>query len=412
MAAPTVVMVSWRDTRNPEGGGSERYIERIAQGLVTRGYQVTILSRRFPGAPRRETVDGVRFVRRGNRYTVYLMALLTLLVSRHDVVVDVQNGLPFWSRLVTRRPVVLLVHHLHQQQWCSWFGPLLGRVGWWLESRVAPLVYRRCRYVTVSEHTRRELAGLGVAAERIAVVPNGFDPVPPVTAGPDPQPLLVAISRLVPHKRLEHAVEAVARLRDRHPGLHLSVIGRGPSLDALRELAADRGIADRVRLHGWVDEPDKHEILARSWVHLCPSLKEGWGISVMEAAAHGVATVAYRSAGGVCESVRHGATGLLAGDSLDEFVAHVDQLLSDGRLRAAMGEAGRAHARAYDWDISVDAFEDVLRRAMAREPVPGLSLGSVGAPLAVPRQRRPGERRLADPAQVLAHESRASVIQR
>ncbi|MEN3305501.1 MAG: hypothetical protein V7603_1703 [Micromonosporaceae bacterium] len=395
--SPTVLMVSWRDTRNPEGGGSERYIERIAAGLAARGYRVTIRSRRFPGAPRREVVDGVRFVRRGNRYTVYLWALLTLLVSRHDVVVDVQNGLPFFSRLATRRPVVLLVHHLHQQQWGSWFGPVLGRIGWWVESRVAPWVYRRCPYITVSEHTRAELTGLGVAAERITVVPNGFDPIPPVSAVPDAQPLLVAISRLVPHKRLEHAVEAVARLHHRYPGLHLSIIGRGLSLDPLRRLAAQRGVADRVRLHGWLDEAEKHEILARSWVHLCPSLKEGWGISVMEAAAHGVATVAYQSAGGVCESVRHGTTGLLAGtgpdgDSLDEFVAHVDRLLGDARLRAAMGEAGRAHARAFDWERSVESFEEVICRAAAREPVHRpvrAPTPRTGAPLAVPRQRRP-----------------------
>jgi glycosyltransferase involved in cell wall biosynthesis len=385
--SPTVLMVSWRDTQNPEAGGSERYIERVACGLVARGYRVTILSRRFPGAARREVVDGVRFVRRGNRYTVYLWALLTLLVSRQDLVVDVQNGLPFFSRLAARCPVVLLVHHLHRQQWCTWFGPVLGRVGWWVESRVAPLVYRRCRYVTVSEHTRAELTELGVAAERIAVIPNGFDPVPPVASTRSADPLLVAVSRLVPHKRLEHAVEAVARLRERHPGLRLSIVGRGPSLDALRRLADERGVGDRVLLHGWVGEREKHELLARSWVHLCPSLKEGWGISVMEAAAHGVPSVAYRSAGGVCESVRHGTTGLLAGagadgvDSLDEFVAHVDRLLSDARLREGMGAAGRAYARAFDWEHSVGTFDEIVCHAL------GLPVAAQAEPV-VPRQRR------------------------
>jgi glycosyltransferase involved in cell wall biosynthesis len=393
MSAPTVLMVSWRDTSNPEAGGSERYIERIAQGLVARGYRVTILSRRFPGGLRHEVAGGVRFVRRGNRYTVYFWALLTLLGSGHDVVVDVQNGLPFWSRLATRRPVVLLVHHLHRQQWVSWFGPVLGRVGWWLESKLAPLVYRGCRYVTVSEHTRAELGELGIGAHRVSVVPNGFEPVPPVAAVRDAQPRLVAVSRLVPHKRLEHAVHAVARLYPRHPGLRLSIVGRGPSLEPLRALADELGVGDRVELHGWVDEEGKHEILARSWVHLCPSLKEGWGISVMEAAAHGVPTVAYRSAGGVCESVRHGATGLLAGytgggdngdgendgDSLDEFVAHVDRLLSDTALREAMGEAGREYARAFDWAHSVTAFEEIICRAagLTRAPLP-----------VIPRQRR------------------------
>lgn len=386
MSSPTVLMVSWRDTRDPEAGGSERYIERIAQGLVGRGYRVTILCRRFPGGAPREIRDGVTFVRRGSRYTVYLRALLTVLLTRADVVVDVQNGLPFFTRLVARCPVVLLVHHLHRQQWRVWFGPVLGRLGWLVESRIAPLVYRRCRYVTVSEHTRTELATLGVAAERVSLVPNGFDPVPDVTAVRSPEPSLVAISRLVPHKRLEHAIEAVARLSGRFPGLRLSIVGRGPSLADLRALADERGVGDRVVLHDWVEEARKHEILARSWVHLCPSLKEGWGISVMEAAAHGVPTVAYRSAGGVCESVRHGTTGLLAGagpdgDSLDDFVAQVERLLADARLREAMGAAGRGYARAFDWERSVDAFEDVICAAMARQPL--------RAAVTVPRQRRP-----------------------
>ncbi|HKT04663.1 MAG TPA: glycosyltransferase family 4 protein [Rugosimonospora sp.] len=387
MSAPTVLMVSWRDTRNPEAGGSEVYIERIAQGLVRRGYDVTILCRRYPGSARTEMLDGVRFRRRGNRYTVYLWALLSLLRSRQDVVVDVQNGMPFFSRLVTRSPVVLLVHHLHRQQWRSWFGPVLGPLGWWVESRISPLVYRKCRYVTVSEHTRTELTSLGVAAERVAVVPNGFEPVPDVPPQRSAEPMLVVVSRLVPHKRLEHAVEAVARLSHRWPDLRLEIVGRGPSDVALRQLATERGVADRVVLHGWVDEQAKHEILARAWLHLCPSQKEGWGISVMEAAAHGVATVAYRSAGGVCESVRHGTTGLLAGDgegpggNVDEFVTQVERLLADPRLREAMGQAGRAYARSFDWERSADAFEEVLCEAT------GLRPSNARAAL-IPHQRR------------------------
>jgi glycosyltransferase involved in cell wall biosynthesis len=380
-----VLMVSWRDTRNPEAGGSERYIERIATGLVDAGHHVTIFSRRFPGATRRECVDGVWFVRRGNRYTVYLWALLAVFRYPPDVVVDVQNGVPFFTRLVTRRPVVLLVHHLHRLQWCDWFGPVLGRIGWWVESRVAPMVYRHCRYITVSENTRAELAALGVTPARVDVVPNGLDPSPTTGSERSEQPLLVAVSRLVPHKRLEHAVETLARLGERWPTLRLEIVGRGPSLDSLHRLAVERGVADRLVLHGWVDEPEKHRILARSWVHLCPSIKEGWGISVSEAAAHGVPSVAYRSAGGVCESIRHGATGLLAdGETesarFDDFVAKVELLLRDDGLRGRMARACREYARSFDWAHSIDAFEKIVESTTD----PKLS-GRVRPP----RQRRP-----------------------
>lgn len=352
----TVLVVTWRDTRHPEGGGSERYVERIAEGLVARGHQVTILCPQHPNAPDREERGGVRFIHKGNKYTVYLYGMLAVLTSRADVVIDVQNGLPFFSRLLTRAKVVVLLHHLHRQQWYSSFGRVLGGIGWWIESRLAPKIYRRCRYVTVSEHTRAELAIYGVDPQRVTVVPNGLEPAPPTASGRDPEPLLVAVSRLVPHKRLEHAIDLVARLRDRWPTLRLEIVGRGPWLEPLGAHIAERGVEDRVRLRGWVDEREKHEILARSWVHLCPSVKEGWGIVVMEAAQRGVPTVAYRSAGGVGESILDGRTGLLADDDFDDFVAHVERLLADPALRAAMAEAGREHASGYDWERSVEAF--------------------------------------------------------
>ena len=87
-----------------------------------------------------------------------------------------------------------------------------------------------------------------------------------------------------------------------------------------------------MHLHGYLDELDKHRLMSSSWVHVCPSLKEGWGLVVVEAGSHGVPTVAYRDAGGVTESVLDGTTGLLAND-LDDLVAKVGLLLRDDELR-------------------------------------------------------------------------------
>lgn len=365
-----VLITTWRDTSHPESGGSERYVERIAVGLAASGHSVTMFCARPAGGPRDEMIDGVRYLRRGGRLSVYLWALIAVLRLRPDLVIDVQNGMPFLTALVARCPVVVLLHHLHKLQWRSWFGPVLGRVGWWLESWVAPRVYRNCRYVTVSEHTRSELALLGIDPERVAVVPNGLDPAPHVTSGRDPRPLLVAVSRLVPHKRIEHAVETVARLHRRWPDLRLEIIGRGPSAEPLAAYAAALGVADRVTIHGWVDEQEKHEILARSWVHLCPSVKEGWGIVVMEAGAHGVPTVAYHAAGGVGESVLNGKTGLLA-DDLDEFVTAVESLLKCGLMRTGLGEASREYVAGFEWEHSVRSFDRVVRGVLAGQPVDG-----------------------------------------
>lgn len=363
MSRPTVLLVNWRDTRHPEGGGSERYVERMAEGLVRRGYDVTVQCAEHRNAPADEVVNGVRFRRRGGRLTVYAWALLAVARSRPDVVVDVQNGVPFFSRLVARCPVLVLVHHVHREQWRAVLGPVLGRFGWFVESRLAPWLYRKCRYVTVSDVTRDELDRLGVAAARTTVVHNGLDPVPRTRAERDPDPTLVLVGRLVPHKQVEHAIDALARLATRWPKLRLEVVGQGWWLSTLRAHAELRDVQDRVTFHGWVDEQDKHEIIARSWLHVCPSVKEGWGVAIMEASAHGVPSIAYQAAGGVAESIVDGVTGLLAQD-FDDFVRKLDRLLRSSALRAEMGATGRARAAEFRWDRSVDAFEEIVRASI------------------------------------------------
>jgi glycosyltransferase involved in cell wall biosynthesis len=363
-----IVMLNWRDTRNPEGGGSERYVETVARHLVADGHQVTVFCAAHEDAPADETRHGVRFVRRGSKLGVYPQALRYLLGRRsesYDVVVDVQNGMPFLSRLVTRKPVVVLVHHVHREQWHVVYGPVRARIGWWVESRLAPWLYQRSQYVAVSQVTRAELVGLGVDADRIAVVHNGTEP--PLAAGTvtDTVPHLCVLGRLVPHKRVEHALETLARLRTDHPDARLTVVGHGWWEDELRAEARRLGVEDSVEFLGWVDETEKHRALARSWVLLTPSLKEGWGLCITEAASHGVPSVAYRSAGGVAESVVDGCTGLLVEDELDAFVAAARTLLDDSDLRRRLGAAARDRSSEYSWTTAAAAFLTVLRTSVA-----------------------------------------------
>src|SRR5262245_10241657 len=136
-----VLFLNWRDTTHPEGGGSEVYVEQVAAGLAAQGRPVTVFCAAHPGAPASERVGEVRVVRRGGRLTVYLHAWWAHLTGRlggHEVVVDVQNGMPFFTALWCRRPVVVLVHHVHREQWRVVLPPLQARVGWWVESRLAP----------------------------------------------------------------------------------------------------------------------------------------------------------------------------------------------------------------------------------------------------------------------------------
>jgi glycosyltransferase involved in cell wall biosynthesis len=365
-----VLILNWRDTTHPEGGGSEVYVERVAAGLAAQGRPVTLFCAAHPDAPATERVGGIWVVRRGGRLTVYLHAWWAHLTGRlgsHDVVVDVQNGLPFLSALWCRRPLVVLVHHLHREQWPVVMPPLQARIGWWIESRLAPRLYRHARYVAVSEVTRQELVALGVRPGAITVVHNGMAAPSPAGAVPrTPFPSVCVLGRLVPHKRVELALEAAARIRQHLPELKMRVVGQGYWEPRLREAVDRLGLKDAVELLGWVDEDTKHRVLSSSWALAMPSIKEGWGLAVLEAAANGTPTVAFRTAGGLRESVLHGTTGLLADDQ-EEFTRHLAWVLLNRHLRERLGEAARAHAARFTWPQSVAAFGAVLDAAIAPE---------------------------------------------
>ena len=360
-----VVFLSWRDTRNPEGGGAERYLETMAAGLVAAGAQVTVFCAAYPGAPPDEVIDGVRFVRRGTKLSVYAQGIRALRrgdLGRPDVVVDVQNGLPFFTRPFSRQPVVVLVHHVHREQWPVVYPGLTGRVGWWIERRLAPWLYRREQYVAVSRATRDELRLLGVRGPRIAVVHNGTDPDVPVTQGKAPYPMIAVVGRLVPHKQVEHAVDAALELRERWPELRLHVVGSGWWEARLHEYVAEKGAQDLVVFEGHVDEERKHEIYERAWVLALPSIKEGWGLVVGEAGLHRTPTVAYRTAGGTRESIADGRSGRLV-DSQAGFTRTLGGLLEDPAERRRLGEGAVEMSHAFSWGHAQHSFALVVLAA-------------------------------------------------
>lgn len=360
-----VVIFNWRDMRHPEAGGAEKYIVTVAEGLVRRGHRVTFCTSAYPGALPDEVVNGVHYVRRGGRFGIYPRALLESVVSLHrpDVVIDVQNGMPYLTPLVSRFPVVNLVHHVHKEQWSVTFGPRTARAGWWVESRLAPKVYRRARYVAVSDSTRRELVGQGIGAERVEIIHNGTDAVPLDDTPRSQHPSLIVLGRLVPQKRVEHALEVVANLVGEMPDLTLDVVGSGWWEPHLRDRVEELGIDKHVTLHGHASEAEKHRLLARAWVHLLPSLKEGWGLVVVEAGIHGTPTVAFREAGGTNDSIVEGVTGLLVDSGIPGFTDAVRELLVDDAMRSRMSREVARWVPQFHWDESVERWEQLLLEA-------------------------------------------------
>ena len=350
-----ILLLCWRDSTHPQGGGSERYLERVGEYLAAHGHEVIFRTSKHMNGARREKRDGVTYSRAGGKFTVYPYALLALATGRFgklDAVIDTQNGIPFFARLATRKPVVLLTHHCHKAQWPV-AGPFLSRLGWFLESKVAPRVYRGVPYVTVSRGSAADLEKLGVTG--IEIIENGVDPIPAHVPRLEREAglHLVTLSRLVPHKQIEHAIDTVAAV----PGSVLDIIGSGWWEAQLREYVEKHDLTDRVRFRGQVTEDYKHALLDRADIHLMPSRMEGWGLAVMEAAQHGVPTIGYRF--GLRDSVRDGETGVLV-ETLPELIAATRQLSDAPSRRAALGAAARDFAAGFSWESTGRRFEELL----------------------------------------------------
>ena len=364
-----ILLLCWRDTHHPQGGGSERYLERVGDFLVSQGHEVLFHTAMYPGAPRRSVQRGVAYTRAGGKMTVYPLAWLRLVGARLgfgrfrdvDVVVDTQNGIPFFAGPLSGKPTVLLTHHCHREQWPV-AGKLLASLGWFLESRISPRVHRNTQVVTVSAPSKQDLISLGFPPDNITIIHNGVDPIPATLPQleDDGRIHIVTLSRLVPHKQIEHAIDAVRSLPD---NVVLDIIGSGWWEDKLRDYI---GADPRITLHGQVTEDYKHALLARAAVHLMPSRKEGWGLAVVEAAQHRVPTVGYASAGGLRDSIDDGVTGLLVSDPI-ELQAALQRLLIDDAFRETLGSAAPLKAQDYSWEETGRRFADTLE-AMGEVP--------------------------------------------
>jgi glycosyltransferase involved in cell wall biosynthesis len=230
-----------------------------------------------------------------------------------------------------------------------------------VERSATPWLYRHRPFVTVSNSSRNDLVAMGLPSEVITVVRNGVGSSPTGTPS-SPTPRLCVLSRLVPHKQIEHAFAVLERVRADHPEARLDVIGEGWWHDELVTDVGRRGLEEAVTFHGHVPETTRDELLAAAWVMLLPSVKEGWGLAVLEAAMQATPTVAYREAGGVAESVVHGETGLLA-TSMEELHLYTRRLLEDGELRERMSRTAQARAATFSWSDAADAVESVLKQA-------------------------------------------------
>lgn len=346
-----VHMLAWRDLADVEAGGSEVHASTVARHWSEAGVEVTIRTSYAQGQPPMAVRDGYRVVRRAGRYMIFPRAALSELRGKHgprDALVEIWNGMPFFSPLWARGPKIVFVHHVHAEMWRMVLPPNLARVGELIELRLAPPLYRRSRVVTLSESSKDDLVRLlGFDEGRITVVPPGIDERFSPGDERSPHPLVVAVGRMMPVKRFDHLIDVLIELRRRHPGLEAVLVGEGYYHYELQEKVRDLGAAEWLHLPGRVSDEALVELYRRAWVLASASASEGWGLTITEAAACGTPAVVTRITGHR-DAVDEDRSGLLAGDDR-ELTEELDRVLSDASLRRRLSEGALAHAERFSW---------------------------------------------------------------
>ncbi len=366
VAKPRILIVNWRDIRNPEAGGAEVHLHEVAKRLVRDGFPCLQYSCAFKDGLAEEVINGLTVRRVGHRlafnWTVWRHLASWCRDFRADVVLDDSNKVAFFARQFCDRPVVLQLHHL--------FGSVLFRETSWPNAlyvlffeALMPRAYRGIQTLTGSESSRQELLHKGFFPVDLApegVELSGYHPGPPML---DREPLVLYVGRLKRYKGLEVLLHAVAALVPDIPGLKFWVAGSGDDRPRLEALTRELGLQDVVSFLGFVPEEEKVSLYGRAKVVVNSSLKEGWGLTSIEANACGTPVVA-TDVPGLCDSVRHGETGFLVpfGDA-NGFAKYLRLVLTDKTKGAELSAKALDWAAQHTWEPAYTATRDALLKA-------------------------------------------------
>jgi glycosyltransferase involved in cell wall biosynthesis len=364
-----VHFLAWRDLDDAEGGGSEVHAHEVAKRLASLNLEVSMRTSRVFGQPQVVYRDGYVVERRAGRYMVFPRAIgAGVLGLDRDLaaVVEIWNGMPFFSPLWFRGPKVVVLHHIHGEMWDMMFPPVLARLGSFVEEVVAPALYREVPIVTLSESSREEIvARMGFRPERVKVAEPGLDPEFHYRGPKSQEPLVVGVGRLAPVKRFSLFLDVVEEARKLVPSLRAVIAGDGYERYFLLKQIHDRGMDSFVELRGYVPRPELVRLLGKAWVLLATSCREGWGLAISEAGACGTPAVATDIVGHR-SSVVHGVTGLVAATK-DELVAALVRLLTDADLRRRLGHNARERAKELSWDKTARTILLTLASACRRQ---------------------------------------------
>lgn len=357
--------MNWRDITHPQAGGAEHFVHEVGRRLA-RHNDVTLLCGNYPGSKEEESIDGIRVIRSGGRFSVYAIAFLRFQKGQFDVVLDDINGVPFFSTLYSDAPVLPIIHHIVGWRIFRRELPFPLSVVGWLCERFIPIVYRGQRFVVVSNSTRQELMDeFRIPPENISVIYSGLDIDLTAVQQKSPHPTVAYVGRIKDYKRVEDTIKAFAKVCELVPTTRLIIAGKGGT-SALRALVKRLNISDSVDFRGEVDEDEKVRILSSAWVFVTTSIKEGWGLCPVEANACGTPAISY-NVPGLRDSIRDGYNGILVKDGdIDSLAQRIHAVIADDDLISRLGTHGKEWASRFTWDRTAEDIWKVIDEEVHR----------------------------------------------
>jgi glycosyltransferase involved in cell wall biosynthesis len=363
-----ILALNWQDLKNPQAGGAEVHLEEILKRLIQYGHQVDLLCSNFPGGSKKDSTDCISIYRTGSRFNFNMVAPFAmrklLSQNRYDAVIEDINKIPFYSPLYHNLPTLVVIPHLFSNTIFQEINFILGTYIFMAEKPV-PYVYRNKQFMVISKSTGDEVERRGIPRENIHVIECGidkdiyrFDP----SISKFDIPTLLYVGRLKKYKNVETPIKALPLIRKSVPNARLVIVGSGDYQPDLERLAQSLDLDKAVEFKGFIPQAEKITYLRRSHVSVYPSLKEGWGLTNIEANACGTAVIASRVPG-LKDSVDEGNSGLLFefGD-IEAFAAMAVKILTDQTFRRGLEMGGLRWAANFSWEKTAKATEDIIKR--------------------------------------------------
>jgi glycosyltransferase involved in cell wall biosynthesis len=354
-----ILWLAHRDTRHPQAGGAERTIHEIGGRLAQRGHTVEVLTGGWSSLVDKEAQGNLHIHRYRGRFLPHIFLPVFLGENRDsDVIVDdLGHAAPWFSPWFSRTPCIVFFRHLHARTLQGQVGFPLGPFLKIMESNYSR-IYPSSPFVTESGTSMADLLSLGIAESRIYRIPPGVDTSLFKPGKLSDKPRIAYFGGLRKYKQPTHAIRLMKSLGSKGIDAELMVMGDGPELETMKQLAQDLGVKDKVRFMGRIEREELAQVVGSSWVSIHASVSEGWCYSAMEAAACGVPTVGYRIPG-LVEAVDDGKTGILVDlNDLEGLSSAVVKVISGVDSWRAIC---RAHANKFTWENTTSSWETLMK---------------------------------------------------